>query len=465
MSHAHFLTEECVFGKSVPTKNNKKKMNRQSSAAGSFAEMKKELLTAIKPVVKGALRGAGGFAGTSLGGAFGGPPGAMAGAAAGRLLASRFSKLIGSGDYATNISDIASNSLVRSSGASEYASFSDSKTSVRLRHREYLQDVFAGGGSTFANTPFQVNPGLSNSFPFLAQLAGNFEEYHMHGLVFEYVSTTSPYNAGSAMGSVVMAMAYNANSPAFTSKPQMENSDFAISARPDKSMIYGVECANNASANYYVRTGATSLPLTTTDIGSFQIATQTPILAGTTLGELWVSYDVELFRPKISPARFGYAHWTYVVPALMPAGLLTTSILGGIAPNSPPNGVQYGSCSTFTVNASGSTISFNGADVGDTFLVTIDLNQSTAIAQSVVATRVNLTAVQVFGDYIFNQISTFSVTGSTASYMVTVSSNATTPTLSLASTQVGVLGGTFDVIIVDVGNGLSTWSVSTDATL
>lgn len=465
MSHAHFLTEECAFGKSVPTKNNNKKMNRQSSAAGSFANMKKELLTALKPVVKGALKGAGGAAGTTLGGAFGGPPGAMAGAAAGRMLASRFSKLIGSGDYATNISDVASNSLVRSSGASEYASFSDSKTSVRLRHREYLQDVFAGGSSIFANTPFQVNPGLSNSFPFLAQLAGNFEEYHMHGLVFEYVSTTSPYNAGSAMGSVVMAMAYNANSPSFTSKPQMENSDFAISARPDKSMIYGVECANNASANYYVRTGATSLPLTTTDIGSFQIATQTPIAAGTTLGELWVSYDVELFRPKISPARFGYAHWTYVAPALMGTGTITTALLGGIAPNSPHDGVQYGSCSTFTVNASGSTVSFNGADVGDTFLIVVDLTNTTAIAQNLVATRVNLTAVQVFSDYTSTNVSTLSTTGCTASYMVTVSSNATTPTFSLTTFQPGVAAGIFDLVIVDVGNGLATWNVSTAATL
>lgn len=422
----------------------------------------------VRPMVKQSIMTAGTSLGGSLGTGFGGPPGAMAGAAAGRMLAARFSKLIGSGDYATNISEIAHNSLVRSSGASEYASFSDSKTSVRLRHREYLQDVFAGGSSTFANTAFAVNPGLSNSFPFLAQLAGNFEEYHMHGLVFEFVSTTSPYNASSAMGSVIMAMEYNANSPNYSSKPQMENSDFAVSARPDKSMIYGVECSNNASANYYVRQGSSGLPLTTTDIGNFQIATLTPIAAGTTLGELWVSYDIELFRPKISPSRYGYAHWSFVVPAAMPAGLLTLGTLGGVTPNAPPAAVRYGSASTFSIGIAGgtNTLVMEGADVGDTFLIVLDLNSTSVGVQDITRSSVNLSVTPIFQDYTFSFVKTQSTGGVTQAYMVTVLSNATTPTMAFSTATVnGAAAGTFDMLVVDVGNGLSTWTNSINATL
>lgn len=435
---------------------------------GDYESIKNSILGVVRPAIKSALETAGSTMGASLGGGFAGPSGAMAGASAGKMLAQRFSKLIGSGDYATNISEVGHNSLVRYSGASEYASFSDSKTSVRLRHREYLQDVFVGTTGVFSNTSFAINPGLSNTFPFLAQIASNFEEYHMHGLVFEFVSTTSPYNSTSAMGSVVLAMEYNANAPPYTSKPQMENSDFAVSARPDKSMIYGVECANNATNNYYIRTGSTSLPLTTTDLGLFNVATLTPLATGVNLGELWVSYDVELFRPHISPARYGYAHWALTVPAGLPAGLLNLSTLT-VPSGVPPSGVRQGSCSTFTLSnatgASASTIVMTDADVGDTFMLVVTKNNTAASAQGITVTTVGLSNPLVLSKYSSNYTATGSTAGDTEIFYLTVTSNAVTPTIRIASSQAAVLTGDMDIVMVDVGNGLSTWASSVNATL
>lgn len=470
-------------GNSVPTKNNKgrgprKTQNKKTSSpatgglkiqgSGDYASIKKSMLAMMKPLAKRALQSGGAALGGMAGSALAGPAGAISGASAGRMLASRFSKLVGSGDYATNIEDITHNSIVRYSGASEYASFADSKTSVRIRHREYLQDLFVGTTGVFSNTTFSVNPGLSNTFPFLSQIASNFEEYHMHGCVFEFVSTTSPYNSTSAMGSVVMAMEYNANNPPFTSKPQMENSDFAVSARPDKSMIYGVECANNATNNYYIRQGATGLPLTTTDIVLMNIATLTPLATGVNLGELWVSYDVELFRPHISPARYGYAHFSLQVPNATPAGVINSTYATAIA-GQPPGGVKQGTLSelAFGSGVGSPTLTFANVDIGDTFYV---MCTSLALSgvQAITATTVGFTAVLVFNGYTQSTIVTPSAAGPwTALYMLTATSNALTPTLTLStSSAVTAAGqGKLDIIVTDVGNGLSTWLSLPAATL
>jgi len=468
----------------IPVQNKNKNKNKQNKAAfanaikrsvpikgsGDYEALKNSLLSAIRPAVKSVLETGGAALGSSLGGLVG-PGGAMAGASAGKMLAQRFSKLIGSGDYSTNITDVAHNSLVRYSGASEYASFSDSKTSVRLRHREYLQDVFVGTTGVFSNTSFAINPGLSNTFPFLAQIAGNFEEYHMHGLVFEFVSTTSPYNAASAMGSVIMAMEYNAAAPAFTSKPQMENSDFAVSARPDKCMIYGVECANNATNNLFIRQGAGPLPLTTTDIGTFQVATLTPLATGVTLGELWVSYDVELFRPHISPARFGYAHWALNTPAATPAGRIVSSRFP-IDASAPRTGVRYGAASTFILGSvdADPTVTLSDADVGDTYMIVIGSTSTSVVAQDVAVVTVGLTATNTLSTaaavYATN-LTKNSIPGNglSAVYYYTVTANNVVPSITFTTTQNTVLAGKWDIILTNLGNGLGSWSVSTSATL
>jgi len=434
----------------------------QIAGSGDYASFMKSVKSTITPLVKNAIISAGGVAGNYLGNA----AGMSGGNAAGRALASRFSKLIGTGDYATNLSDVTHNSLVKASGASEYASFADSKTSVRLRHREYLQDVFVGTAGVFSNTSFAINPGLSNTFPFLSQIASNFEEYHMHGLVFEFVSTTSPYSSTPAMGSVVLAMEYNAGAPPYTSKPQMENSDFAVSARPDKSMIYGVECANNATANYYIRSGASSLPPTTTDIGLFNVATLTNIAAGINLGELWVSYDIELFRPHVSPAKYGYAHWSLNQPinsvVLQPITYGTLTVPVGV----PQTGVRQGTCSNFYIgNLGGPTVTFDGADTGDTFMIIISSKAAAASAVTLTVATVGLTAINALQTYTTFGTATSTTSGFTSVAYYTVTSNSVTPTITYTVGPAITAAGALDLILVDIGNGLSVWPNNSVATL
>jgi hypothetical protein len=200
----------------------------------------------------------------------------------------------------------------------------------------------------FAVEQLEINPGLSETFPFLSQLAQNFECYRMHGLVFEYRATSANAlnSTNTALGVVAMAVQYNCLNAPFSSKQSMEAYEGAVSSSPSQSMICGVECASGRLPlkELYVRTG----PLGTTqderfyDMGEFNIATQ-GMQAASDVGELWVSYDVELAFPKLVP-NIGelFCH------------MINT---GGLANNAPIGilGAYYSSATNLFINWASST--------------------------------------------------------------------------------------------------------------
>ncbi len=234
----------------------------------------------------------------ALGSAFGAP-----GAAIGSQVGNFLSDILGMGDY-----EVKSNSLSTVGSimpaTSGVPTFHSEKRSVRVKHREYLGDV--NSSVAFALQAYSINPGLSQTFPWLSSLAENFQAYRFHGLVFEFWSTSSNAlnNVNTALGTVVMATQYNAARANFTSKAEMEQYEFATSCKPSMSMIHPVECASLEAplSELYIRTGA--LPagevLQFYDYGKFQLAT-VGMQNANNIGELWVSYDVELYKPRISP--------------------------------------------------------------------------------------------------------------------------------------------------------------------
>jgi len=263
----------------------------------------------------------------------------------GGIAGARLARLMGHGDYVeTNMGETASvpnpvkvNSLM--SGSPQMGTF-DNHGSVRIQHREFISDLFSGVQNVFSNQSYIVNPGIAQVFPFLAQIAANYEMYRFHGLTFEFVSATSPFGATS-LGVWVMAMEYNAAASAFTAKPQMENSDYAMSSRLDSHGMYGVECKALTSAQvyYYVRSpvnpvGPTGTPINLVDFGLFQFAQVPGIVAGSNLGELWVTYDVELIRPRLvipnaaDTLLLSYPHFTAAgTPDIAPDVVLNTGVL------------------------------------------------------------------------------------------------------------------------------------------
>lgn len=184
-----------------------------------------------------------------------------------------------------------------------------------LRHREYIGDVLAT--TAFTVQKYEINPALQGTFPWLSAIAENYELYRMRGLIFEFKSLSSDAvlstATNSALGYVVMATQYNSLQPQFTSKMQMENHEFANSSKPSCDFIHPVECKRSLLPNDELYTRDGDVPdggdIRLFDLGQFCIATGGQQAVGGVLGELWVSYEIELYQQKYSqPFSIRSAH-------------------------------------------------------------------------------------------------------------------------------------------------------------
>lgn len=235
------------------------------------------------------------MAGRALGGLFGqGDLGSLAGEGLARLF--------GHGDYRTAIKG---NSLMAGVSGSTVPKFQgDGKRGVRLTEREFIGNVVSGslvsGSSIFDNKSFNLNPTDQNTFPWLSKIAELFDQWDPHGIVFEFHTTSSTFNGTSqALGAVIMATDYDVNDPPYSSKQQMENADYACSTVPSSSLLHGVECDPRERPLEVLYTTPRTGQLNFSSLGSFQIATQGCSTAGTTLGELWISYDITFYKKQL----------------------------------------------------------------------------------------------------------------------------------------------------------------------
>lgn len=242
----------------------------------------------------------------AVGGSYFGSP--HIGAALGGAMGHGVGYYSGTGDYQYH-----NNFAAVKNNACTVPGFNRNNDSVVVCHREYIQDVISGAGapSAFTATVLPLNPGYQPTFPWLATIAANYEEYEIQGMVFEYVSTSgaSVASANTALGTVIMATEYDPTKPAFSNKQAMENYSFATSSRPSENFSHAIECkkTRTPSALLYVRTGSnTGSDLRWTDFGNFTIATIGTQAATTTLGELWVTYKVKLLKPRL-PITLGLA--------------------------------------------------------------------------------------------------------------------------------------------------------------
>lgn len=243
-----------------------------------------------------------------------GPLGALAGRGMGAGLAA----VTGYGNYS-----VRSNSLGKmSTSVDMIPQFVKNDHSIRVTHREFIRDlVVPNDPSTFSLQSFLINPANKELFPWLATMARQYSQYKIHGMVFAYKTMSSDITAGGSLGTVVLATNYNSIDRAFVNKIEMENSEFAVSTKPSMSLIHAIECDPKYSGLDVLYVRDPSYETTDTndkrfyDYGRFQIATTgLPGAAGTTMGEMWVSYDIEFMKPIIGGTGLpGYIPGTSLV--------------------------------------------------------------------------------------------------------------------------------------------------------
>lgn len=214
--------------------------------------------------------------------------------AIGKWLGSGIGQIFGSGDYSVVGPTPESNVLFNSR---EVPKFSTTRATNIVCHREYIRDFT--GASAFTNTTYRLNPGSSETFPWLSSIAENYQQYKFHGLIFEFKPLITDYITGGAPGVVIMATNYNASDAPYETKQEMENSEFAVSVKPTSNLVHGVECAVDQTSvpiKYVKSSPSDPGDSRLYDMGLFQFANQGS--PSQLLGELWVSYCVEFFKPQ-----------------------------------------------------------------------------------------------------------------------------------------------------------------------
>jgi hypothetical protein len=231
--------------------------------------------------------------------------------------------------------------------------------SVVIRHREYIADI-SMNGAPFTLATYNINPGLSTTFPYLSAVASNFQQYKFRGLVFEYKSTSATAlvsGTNTAMGSVMLAAQYRSDAATFVNKTQLLNEMWSVDTVPSSNTVLPIECDPTETVlnHQYIRTGS----LSTGDIKMFDLALLSVATVGgqsgqtNIVGELWVSYEVELLKPALSTGlstQFFAATSTTATSSApltgFQAGAWSGNTLSGITVS--PNAITFSNLATLT---------------------------------------------------------------------------------------------------------------------
>jgi len=214
--------------------------------------------------------------------------------------AGAYRRVTGSGAYTQT------NSLFQGGmGVPQFSTMPGDETgALHINHTEYIQDVL--GTTAFTNQSFPINPGDPGVFPWLSQLAANYDEFEFNGLMFHYKSVSGDLSTASVqLGTVIMATNYNAGAAPFGSKQSMMEYDGAARVKVSEELTSGVECDKSKSASggtMYVALNGTvpeGQDVKTYYPGVFQLATN-QCASTVQIGELWVSYKVTLRKAKLA---------------------------------------------------------------------------------------------------------------------------------------------------------------------
>ena len=198
-----------------------------------------------------------------------------------------------------------------------------------VTHKEYIGD-FTAANASFAASRYNVNPGLSSTFPWLSAIANRFESYLFDDLRFIY----EPICPTSTPGSVMMAVDYDAAESAPTNKVTLMSYSGANRSSPWDKTSFDARAPDlrKFGIQRYIRSGTppTGTDIKTYDVGSFFIASQNTPASATTLGELYVQYTVKLFTPQIQVGALGRTQntlaQTQYTQITVPAGVAAASL-------------------------------------------------------------------------------------------------------------------------------------------
>jgi hypothetical protein len=297
-------------------------------------------------------------------------------------------------------------------------SYGENGKMCRVQHKEFIQNV---SGTTAFNVALflALNPGLAGTFPWLSNIANNFEQYRVRMMRFCYLTRTGT----NIPGSVLMAPDYDASDVQPVSEQILSNYAEIVEDAPWKDICCVLRPAgmHALGPKKFVRNGLVpGQDLKTTDVGTFILAT----VDGTAVnwGKLWVEYDIEFFEPQLNPTGSSLAS-----SAQGTAGTAASIISTGLATAGP-----------LISGIVGNVVSFQNLTPGGEYFVGA---YGTAQANAVtIATPVGFAAVksnlQVDGAL---GGTTWIASANVGSLTITSAGNYTNPYIIIAPVPIGVL--------------------------
>jgi len=243
-----------------------------------------------------ALRMLGGAGGNALGGMVGL---SKAGGQAGTSLGGAISKWLGFGDYVVRM-----NSVVNRASTGVPMMHKDGQT-VTIRHREYIAQI--KGSQTFTvQGSYVLNPGQRATFPWLSTIANSFQEYRFKGVVFHYIpsSGNAVSSTNAALGTVMLQTSYRSNDTPPTTKAELLNEYWSGESVPSDTFAHPIECDPNENPFNVQYISSDDVPSSDSvllyDLGVTHVCSSGQQIDGSTLGDLWVTYEVELKKPIVA---------------------------------------------------------------------------------------------------------------------------------------------------------------------
>jgi len=178
---------------------------------------------------------------------------------------------------------------------------------ARIQHREYVTDIKMT--DNFQNIGFVINATNGITFPWFATVAAAYEQYKILGMLFEFrsLSANALGSVGNpSMGSITFATQYDVYQPVFGSKKSANNHVYATSCKPSENMIHPVECDPGQTPVNPLSCRPRDLVSTVFDARLFDFGRLEVCTQGSgnpdfqyVAGELWVTFDILLLKPKL----------------------------------------------------------------------------------------------------------------------------------------------------------------------
>lgn len=200
----------------------------------------------------------------------------------------------------------------------------NNRKTLHVAHSELIASINTPSSGDYLICGLMLNPGNQTAFPWLSQLALNFEYYNFKNLKFRYVPRCSMMVSGSC----VMAVDYDVMD---SSPVHMADIANMLGAKPFAVYENAMTVCDPRSLHLYpyryLRSSGNDPRLEA--VGNFFLMINTGDV-DTTMGDLWVDYDIELFCPQFAEPSGAVrtAPGTAIITSRSPTGDNNTGLYG-----------------------------------------------------------------------------------------------------------------------------------------